>query len=102
MSARVILLAGMGLILIGASAAKPVAYTLPPEKEITLPAGEGAELTQAQCGACHSLDYVQTQPRGKGAQFWKDAVEKMVKIYGAPIEPKDADAISAYLAKTYG
>ena len=97
-----ILLAGAALILVGAAAAKPVTYTLPPEKEIVLPAGDGAELTQAQCSACHSLDYVQTQPRGKGAQFWKDAVGKMVKIYGAPIEPKDADAISAYLAKTYG
>ncbi|MBB5685472.1 cytochrome C [Sphingobium boeckii] len=102
MMRRAMLLAGAGLVLIGAAAARPVTYALPPEKEIILPTGAGGELTQAQCGACHSLDYVQTQPRGKGPQFWKDAVGKMVKIYGAPIEPGDADAISLYLAKTYG
>ncbi|KEY97937.1 sulfite:cytochrome C oxidoreductase subunit B, partial [Sphingomonas sp. BHC-A] len=58
--------------------------------------------TAATCSACHSLDYVTTQPRGKGAQFWQDSVGKMIKVYGAPIEPADAERIAAYLAATYG
>jgi mono/diheme cytochrome c family protein len=97
------LLIGAGLLLSAAAPAKHiVTLTLPAEPEITLPKGQGSDLAQGTCSACHSLDYIQMQPRGKGAQFWKDEVAKMGKAYGARIEPKDADAISAYLARTYG
>ena len=97
------LVAAAGLALTGAGAAKgPVRYALPEEPVVTLPAGQGAELVQGTCSACHSLDYVQTQPRGKGAQFWRDEVAKMGKAYGAQIEAKDADEIAAYLGRTYG
>jgi cytochrome c5 len=77
-------------------------YALPPEKPVKLPAGEGAALTAATCAACHSLDYVTTQPRGKGEQFWKDSVTKMVNVYGAPVAKDDAATIAAYLGRTFG
>jgi mono/diheme cytochrome c family protein len=97
------LVAAAGLALAGAGAAKgPVRYVLPDEPVITLPAGQGAELAQGTCSACHSLDYIQTQPPGKGAQFWRDEVAKMGKLYGARIDPKDAEEIGAYLGRTYG
>ncbi|RVT40150.1 cytochrome C [Sphingobium algorifonticola] len=100
------LLLGAPLLLIALAAASPprtVTYALPQtEEDFTLPPGEGAELTVGNCAACHSLDYIRTQPRGKGAQFWKDNVAKMIAVYKAPIAPADADAIAAYLAKTYG
>jgi mono/diheme cytochrome c family protein len=83
-------------------AAKPFVYTLPDEPEVSLAAGAGADLVSANCAACHSLDYLSTQPPGKGAQFWRDSVTKMVKIYGAPIAPADADAIADYLGHSYG
>ncbi|BAI98381.1 sulfite:cytochrome C oxidoreductase subunit B [Sphingobium sp. TA15] len=90
------------IALLAASGAAAAGYRLPDERPIVLPPGDGAELTTAICSACHSLDYVTTQPRGKGTQFWKDSVGKMIKVYGAPIEPADAERIAAYLAATYG
>lgn len=77
---------------------------------IDLPVGDvPVELSDAEsevvvntCSACHSLDYITTQPRGKGAQFWRDSVNKMITVYSAPISPEDADAISAVLAKKFG
>jgi mono/diheme cytochrome c family protein len=85
-----------------ASARAPQPYKLPTATEIVLPKGEGAELTAATCAACHSLDYVTSQPSGKGAQFWRDSVTKMINVYGAPIGKEDADTIGSYLAATYG
>lgn len=100
---RLILIAALAAAALPAVAAtKHRPYALPDEKPAALPPGSGAELTAATCAACHSLDYVTTQPRGKGAQFWKDSVAKMVNVYGAPIGKEDAEAISAYLGATYG
>lgn len=103
------LVAMAGLALAGAGAGTgagtakgPVRYVLPEEPVIALPVGQGAELAQGTCSACHSLDYIQTQPRGKGPQFWSDEVAKMGKAYGARIDPKDAAEIAAYLGRTYG
>ena len=66
-----------------------------------LPPGEGLELVEAHCLACHSLDYVTTQPPQMGDAFWKATVTKMVDVMKAPIEPSDAEAIAAYLARTH-
>lgn len=95
----VIALAGM---LLAASAASAVRYRLPEEKPAVLPPGPGAELTGAYCVSCHSLDYLQVQPRGKGAAFWRDTVAKMVNVYKAPVPPEAASTIADYLAATYG
>ncbi len=75
-------------------------YALPPERETTLPAGPGAELVQAQCAACHSLDLVTTQPPAMGEAFWRKTVGKMVETYGADIPEDQQAAIIAYLAQT--
>lgn len=92
-----------GLIMLGiGSTVAAAAYSLPPERPVTLPPGPGVELVQAHCSACHSLDYVTTQPRGKGARFWADNVEKMIDTHGAEIPPEDAKAITAYLGRTFG
>jgi sulfite dehydrogenase (cytochrome) subunit B len=72
-----------------------------PEPEQTLKPGDGQEQTQSNCAACHSLDYISTQPPGKGAAFWDAEVKKMAQVYGAPIQEADAKTIAAYLAKTY-
>lgn len=77
---------------------------------IELPIGEtppeladpASEVVVNNCSACHSLDYITTQPRGKGEQFWRDSVAKMVTVYGAPISPEDADAVAASLARKFG
>jgi hypothetical protein len=77
----------------------PIAYRLPPETA-SLEPGPGAD-TALLCEACHSADYISTQPSKKGTAFWEAEVQKMIKVYKAPINPKDAAAIVDYLAVTY-
>jgi len=90
----------LSLIAVAPSAiAEPIVYQLPPETAELKP-GPGAD-TAALCTACHSADYITTQPRGKGKAFWQGEVRKMVKVYGAPIDDKDAAVIADYLAATY-
>ncbi len=62
----------------------------------------GVELANAQCMTCHSVDYVITQPRGKPLAFWRAEVDKMKKVYGAPIPDDQLAPIALYLAQNYG
>jgi len=88
-------------VALGAQA-RPVVYQLPEDAADFKP-GPGAEVARAHCLACHSADYVSTQPRGPlfGRDFWRGVVSKMIKVHGAPIEPGEADVIVDYLANTY-
>jgi hypothetical protein len=79
--------------------AEPLVYQLPPETAELKP-GPGVE-TAVVCKACHSADYIATQPSGKGKAFWQAEVQKMIKTYKAPIEDNDAAVIANYLAATY-
>lgn len=99
-----ILSAGLAALAISASVAgaKPVTFDMPEETVPKELADEAAEPVIAACSTCHSLEYITTQPRGKGAQFWKDSVAKMLNVYKAPIEPADADAVADVLAKRFG
>jgi mono/diheme cytochrome c family protein len=84
-----------------AAAAAPVNYTLPDETTQLRP-GDGPAFEAARtCTACHSADYLATQPPGRGAAFWQAEVTKMVKLYHAPIDDADAKLIVEYLAKAY-
>jgi sulfite dehydrogenase (cytochrome) subunit B len=73
-----------------------------PTGTATLKPGPGAELAGGQCLICHSADYITTQPRDKPLAFWKAEVEKMKKVYGAPIADDQIDPVSEYLARNYG
>ena len=86
----------------GSINAAPVSYTLPDETA-TLKPGPNVEVVQNNCTACHSADYVQTQPRGEKFKkdFWQAEVTKMIKVYGAPIDDADVGKIVDYLAATY-
>ena len=57
--------------------------------------------TAIVCKACHSADYISTQPPGKGKAFWQAEVQKMIKVYKAQIAEGDAAVIADYLAATY-
>lgn len=85
-----------------ATTARPVTYSLPAERVPTAFTQSDSDVVVSNCSACHSLDYLSTQPRHKGPQFWRDEVAKMVNVYKAPIEPADADAAAAVLAKKFG
>lgn len=62
----------------------------------------GVDAAQRECSTCHSLDYVAIQPPGKSLAFWKSEVEKMKKVYGAPIPDDQIDPIAQYLTRAYG
>jgi sulfite dehydrogenase (cytochrome) subunit B len=92
-------IAGYGLV---AASAKPVSYTLPEETAAFKP-GPNLEAAQNNCTACHSADYIKTQPEGPKYKkdFWQAEVTKMIKLYGAPIDEADVPRIVDYLASTY-
>lgn len=77
-------------------------YTLPDETAtLTKSPDPGYEKAEAYCTACHSVDYINTQPRGKGKDFWNAVVNKMMHAYGAPVAEPDVPAIVEYLSKNY-
>jgi mono/diheme cytochrome c family protein len=96
----VAILASAPLAVASGLLAAPIAYRLPPEIAGLRPA-PGMDLVVANCGACHSLDYISTQPPRRGAEFWQAAVTKMIRTYGAPVADADTRAIIAYLAANY-
>ena len=86
----------------GPASAAPVSYTLPDETAAFKP-GPNLEVVQNNCTACHSADYIKTQPRGEKfkKEFWAAEVTKMIKVYGAPIEDSDVGKIVDYLTANY-
>ncbi|THD70838.1 cytochrome c [Phenylobacterium sp.] len=92
------------IMLAGLAAAQPgsppPAYSPPPETARLL---EGPDLAKAQtyCLACHSADYVTTQPRGMSAAFWEAEVAKMRTAYGATIPDDAVKPLVNYLTTAY-
>jgi mono/diheme cytochrome c family protein len=72
------------------------------EPEIHLKPGPGLDKVEGNCGACHSLVYIQMNSTFLNAAGWNAEVTKMIKAFGAPIGDDDAKAIADYLAKNYG
>ena len=67
-----------------------VTNVLAQESPVPLKAGPGYEAVEGYCGACHSLDYPRTNAPFLNRQGWETEVNKMIKVFGAPIEPADA------------
>jgi len=84
----------------GSPQATPRSYQLPAETAALRP-GPNFETAQNNCVACHSVDYISTQPPNRGEDFWRAEVNKMINSFHAPIEEADARAIIEYLVKTY-
>jgi cytochrome c553 len=99
-----LLLALLPVTALGLAAANgaPVSYQLPEETTAFKP-GPNVEAAQNNCAACHSADYISTQPRDVKPRkdFWQAEVTKMIKVYGAPIDEADVPKIVDYLASTY-
>ncbi|HTL56085.1 MAG TPA: c-type cytochrome [Candidatus Limnocylindrales bacterium] len=55
----------------------------------------------AVCVSCHSPRYVVMQPFFPQRQ-WEETVDKMVKVYGAQMDPEQRSAIVQYLVATHG
>ncbi len=95
------LAAACSLIVVSVSA-RPVTYALPDETAAFKP-GPNLDVVQGNCGACHSADYILTQPQGPKfkKEFWQAEVTKMITVFGAPIAPDDVPKIVDYLTATY-
>lgn len=88
-------------VCISAATAAPIAYKTPDETAAFKP-GPNVDVVKNNCTACHSVDYVATQPPMKDRKgFWQAEVTKMIKVYGAPIDDADVGKIVDYLAATY-
>src|ERR1041385_8943049 len=97
MTQRHLLAALVVVAVVGVAAAtlaKPVTYTTPPETSTLNKTGDQGFLrTDILCVVCHPRDYITTQPRGKGKEFWTAEVNKMVTVYGAAITEPERPAI---------
>jgi mono/diheme cytochrome c family protein len=66
---------------------------------VSLPDGQGRELVEGMCQACHGLDQVATKRRS--AREWDLIVTRMVR-YGAPVTKEETKDITRYLSLHLG
>ncbi len=62
--------------------------------------GDGKQEVQSFCTSCHSTRYVTMQSPLPGTT-WEAEVNKMMKVYGAPIPEAAAKKITVYLQGHY-
>jgi len=79
---------------------KSIKTTLP-YSDREFPGGASAASINDNCRACHSADFVLTQPN-LPKTAWDGVVKKMIKVMKAPVSPEDAAAIVNYLTETKG
>ncbi len=72
------------------------------ERPIQLKDGPGKDLVTGRCAVCHSLDYIQMNSFFLDRRGWEGEVKKMVKAFGAPVQPDEMSRIVDYLATKYG
>lgn len=87
-----LLLASMGLVLLGGRVLAQVADAPPP-------AGPGLSTIQERCAACHSTTTVFGQRRSP--EDWAATVQVMVDR-GAELSADDQSAVVGYLSEHYG
>ena len=75
---------------------------LPDENRVQLKEGPARDLVVGRCAACHSQDYIPMNSPFLDRKGWEAEVNKMVKAYGAPLEPGELEKIVDYLATSYG
>ena len=88
------------LMALACGAAAAVAFGA--EEKVNLKPGPGLQQVQANCIACHSLDYIPLNSPFLDEKGWQAEVTKMIKAFGAPVKEEDVPAIVAYLTREYG
>jgi sulfite dehydrogenase (cytochrome) subunit B len=84
------------------SALLPTAVAYGDENAVKLKQAPGVDQVEANCAACHSLDYVQMNSTFLSAVAWDAEVAKMINVFGAPIDSATASRIGNYLKDNYG
>jgi hypothetical protein len=97
----ILVFAGTALAMDKASTSPAVHSIRLPEVKVDLKPGPGRDKTETYCAVCHSLDYITTQP-AFSRDKWGETVNKMVKVFGAPIPGDVSREITAYLGTAYG
>ena len=73
--------------------------------EDLLPDGEGKELVADYCTRCHSTERIRlaiVEGEGGNEAFWRTLVDRMRRVFNAPIASHDVDPIVRYLATHFG
>jgi sulfite dehydrogenase (cytochrome) subunit B len=91
-----------GALVCGSLGASLTAPAFAQEAAIQLKKAPGLDRVEANCAACHSLDYIQMNSPFPNAALWDTEVTKMIKAFGAPVSEADAAVIADYLKKNYG
>ena len=80
----------------------PIALADADEFSVPLIDAPGRDAVENNCAACHSLDYPRINAPFLNRKMWQAEVDKMINLFGAPIEPGDAAIAVDYLVKHYG
>ena len=80
----------------------PISLACADEPIAPLTDAPGRGMVESNCASCHSLDYPRTNAPFMNRKMWQAEIDKMIKVFGAPIEPADAAVIVEYLVKHYG
>jgi len=89
-------------LCIGLAGAWSLVAVAADETSIRLADGPGRTQVEASCSMCHSLDYIVMNSPFQDRAAWEKTVNKMVKVYGAPLDAEEAAAIVTYLDQHYG
>jgi sulfite dehydrogenase (cytochrome) subunit B len=92
----------LGAALLSAALLSWIGPGLAEEKPVQLKQASGLDKVEANCAACHSLDYIVMNSPFLGATQWQAEVTKMITAFGAPIDAGDAKIIVDYLTANYG
>jgi mono/diheme cytochrome c family protein len=88
------------VVCAAATAADTMSITLPQDK-VQFKPGPGAQVAQTQCVICHTAEYVYMQPPLTRAQ-WEGEVNKMRKVFGAPLPEDQVKTVVDYLVTQNG
>jgi sulfite dehydrogenase (cytochrome) subunit B len=91
-----------GSLLLAATALLAAHAANAEEAAVTLKDGAGRDIVGANCGACHSLDYIQMNSPFMAEKQWEAEVAKMINAFGADIDAANAKTIVDYLTRHYG
>ncbi len=63
--------------------------------------GPGRDVVEANCGACHTTDYIRMNAPFLTPAAWKIEVTKMRAVFGSPVNDAVAAEILQYLDANY-
>jgi sulfite dehydrogenase (cytochrome) subunit B len=92
----------MRIFLIAVFAALIARPATADEPSVQLKKAPGLDKVEANCQACHSLDYIPMNSPFLNAAQWDAEISKMIKAFGAQIDDADAKTIAEYLKSNYG